>query len=152
MITKQQAMTESIFHFGDCTTRPLARNSNIVRTVVCRRNGATKTWKTRPNDFRVPIKHGLYEYGQIIHVEGGKGNADQFHTEERCPLDAEWTAVVSKIGLEPPAVTVVKFLKMIKITANETNPRDISTQMGISLAEAEQVYEALKTAPEQTED
>lgn len=30
-----------------------------------RRNGATKTWKTRPNEFRIPIKRGLREYGYI---------------------------------------------------------------------------------------
>lgn len=25
----------------------------------CRVNGACKTWKTRPDDFRLPVKHGL---------------------------------------------------------------------------------------------
>jgi hypothetical protein len=25
----------------------------------CRRNGATKTWVTRPGDYRIPVKHGL---------------------------------------------------------------------------------------------
>lgn len=30
-----------------------------------RRTGATKTWKTRPNEFRIPIKRGLREYGYI---------------------------------------------------------------------------------------
>jgi hypothetical protein len=34
----------------------------------CRRNGATKLWKTRPNDFRIPFKCGLKEYGQITHL------------------------------------------------------------------------------------
>ena len=34
-----------------------------------RRNGATKAWKTRPNDFRIPIKHGLYDYGYIDHTD-----------------------------------------------------------------------------------
>jgi hypothetical protein len=29
--------------------------------------GATKTWKTRPNEFRIPLKHGLYAYGEITH-------------------------------------------------------------------------------------
>jgi len=29
-----------------------------------RRNGKTKTWKTR-SDFRIPVKHGLYDYGYI---------------------------------------------------------------------------------------
>lgn len=28
-------------------------------------NGKVKTWKTRPNDVKVPIKHGLYAYGYI---------------------------------------------------------------------------------------
>jgi hypothetical protein len=27
--------------------------------VRCRVNGACKTWKTRPNEFRLPVKHGL---------------------------------------------------------------------------------------------
>ena len=30
-----------------------------------RRNGATKTWKTRPGEFRIPIKRGLREFGYI---------------------------------------------------------------------------------------
>ena len=35
------------------------------RTWSCRRNGATKTWKTRPNDFCIPIKFGFKSYGYI---------------------------------------------------------------------------------------
>ena len=27
--------------------------------VRCRANGTCKTWKTRPNDYRLPVKHGL---------------------------------------------------------------------------------------------
>jgi len=30
-----------------------------------RRNGANKTWKTRPNEFKIPVKRGLNQYGQI---------------------------------------------------------------------------------------
>lgn len=30
-----------------------------------RRNGKTQTWKRRPNDFKIPIKYGLYEYSYI---------------------------------------------------------------------------------------
>lgn len=26
---------------------------------TCRRNGKTKTWKTRPDDFRIPVKCGF---------------------------------------------------------------------------------------------
>lgn len=28
-------------------------------------NGKPKTWKTRPNDVKVPVKHGLYAYGYV---------------------------------------------------------------------------------------
>lgn len=37
-----------------------------------RRNGKTQTWKTRPDEFRIPVKFGLYGYGQITHL-----NADE---------------------------------------------------------------------------
>lgn len=30
-----------------------------------RRNGKTKTWKTRPEEFKIPCKYGLYEYFYI---------------------------------------------------------------------------------------
>lgn len=33
-----------------------------------RRNGATKLWKTRPSEFRIPVKAGLRSYGYIDHV------------------------------------------------------------------------------------
>ena len=32
-----------------------------------RANGKCQTWKTRPNEFKLPIKHGLHEYGYITH-------------------------------------------------------------------------------------
>ena len=28
-------------------------------------NGQVKTWQTRPQDVRVPIKHGLYDYDYL---------------------------------------------------------------------------------------
>lgn len=28
-------------------------------------NGRPKTWKTRPNEVRVPIKRGLFEFGYL---------------------------------------------------------------------------------------
>lgn len=59
-ITKEQAMTEDVFHDKDHRR--------------WRRNGATKLWKTRPNDFRVPVKFGLYAYGYV-----DQSNASRFH-------------------------------------------------------------------------
>lgn len=31
-------------------------------------NGKIRTWKTRPNEFRVPVKRGLWEFGYIDHT------------------------------------------------------------------------------------
>lgn len=55
MITKEQALTEDMFHDKDCRR--------------WRRNGKTQTWKTRPDEFRVPVKFGLYAYDQLTHLE-----------------------------------------------------------------------------------
>lgn len=30
-----------------------------------RRNGKTQKWKTRPDDYRIPWKHGMYQYGAV---------------------------------------------------------------------------------------
>jgi hypothetical protein len=88
MITKQQALTAREFHFGECTREPNGPKGGAgkVHQVRCRRNGATKVWKTRPDDFRVGVKHGMYEYARIVHIEGGESNAHQFHTADDCPL------------------------------------------------------------------
>lgn len=32
-----------------------------------RRNGQTKTWKTRPTEFSIPVKIGFNRYGAITH-------------------------------------------------------------------------------------
>lgn len=63
MITKEQALTANNFVQIRCgdnkESLPLDKSRNW------RRNGKTKTWKTRPNDFNIPVKHGLYDYGYI---------------------------------------------------------------------------------------
>ena len=41
-----------------------------------RRNGATKTWKTRPAEFRIPVKAGLRSCTYITH--DNMNNADLF--------------------------------------------------------------------------
>lgn len=52
------------------------------RTAVgARRNGATKTWKTRPGEFRIPIKIGMYDYSYITDK-----NAHEWTTIEPEPL------------------------------------------------------------------
>jgi hypothetical protein len=34
-----------------------------------RRNGRTKRWTSRPEEFRIPIKMGLRNYGYITHLD-----------------------------------------------------------------------------------
>lgn len=46
-----------------------------------RRNGRTQTWKTRPGEFRIPIKIGFRGYGEITDK-----NADEWTTVEPTPL------------------------------------------------------------------
>ena len=42
-------------------------------------NGKTKLWKTRPKEFRIPIKRGLREYFNLDH-----DNLELFHSIARC--------------------------------------------------------------------
>lgn len=63
MLTMIEAMTAQMFHDSVCRK--------------WRRNGMTKRWKRRPDDFRVPVKYGLYTYDAItpaiadrVHVPG----------------------------------------------------------------------------------
>lgn len=39
-------------------------------------NGACKTWKTRPHDFRLPMKHGMYECFYIGIVTNWQANVE----------------------------------------------------------------------------
>lgn len=81
MITKAQALTATEFHADNCTKHVGPRGGTTIHCEVWRRNGKTQTWVTRPNEFRIPVKHGLYAYGAISHT-----TAPYFHTAEDCPL------------------------------------------------------------------
>lgn len=84
MITKHQALNADEFHYGTCTRTVGPRGGITERVERWRRNGATQTWKTRPDEFRVPIKYGLRGYSSIT-----SHNAYQFHLASECPLLAE---------------------------------------------------------------
>jgi len=47
-----------------------------------RSNGRVQTWKTRPNDFRWPVKYGMYEYGSIDSYD-----VKDYHRADTCPVD-----------------------------------------------------------------
>lgn len=50
--------------------------------IKVRRNGKTQTWKTRPSEFRIPLKAGLYMYGEITHRDIGREDS-RFRINER---------------------------------------------------------------------
>jgi hypothetical protein len=47
-----------------------ARNADGT-PVRCRKNGQLKLWKTRPTEFRLPVKYGLREYFYITEFNSG---------------------------------------------------------------------------------
>ena len=85
-VTKEQAMTASRFHFH-----------NGERCYLWRRDGATQVWKSRPEDFSIPLKHGLYRYCRLDfhadsrHKPDGRESAmlGRWNTEADCPYCAE---------------------------------------------------------------
>ena len=60
MITKAQSLTAQNFEH---VTLKNADGSPLR----ARRNGQTQTWKTRPEEFRIPAKYGFYQQFQITH-------------------------------------------------------------------------------------
>lgn len=58
MITKEQALTATRFEHVSL------KNADGT-PLRARRNGKTKTWKTKPTCFQIPCKHGLRDYFYI---------------------------------------------------------------------------------------
>lgn len=90
MVTIEQATTEREFHRNGCCFRSIGPRGGVTqRSEVWRRNGATKLWKTRPTEFRIPVKFGLRTYDYITQTD-----LHRFHTAAECPLnDPTWSNV-----------------------------------------------------------
>lgn len=58
LVNRENAMSANNFEH----TSMKNRDGSPLRA---RRNGKTQVWKTRPNEFRIPVKYGLYEYFNI---------------------------------------------------------------------------------------
>jgi hypothetical protein len=86
-LTMAQALSATEFHSiggnKHCTATTTKLGYRKVATVRIRRNGQTKTWKTRPNDFRIPVKYGLRECFYIT-----PDNAHLFCVAGECPICA----------------------------------------------------------------
>jgi hypothetical protein len=84
MITKQQAMTESYFHYtgNEPCKRTVGLRGGVTEKVTnVRANGKCKTWKRSPERFQLPFKYGMYGHGYIT-----EDNAGDFHVASECPL------------------------------------------------------------------
>ena len=67
MITKEQAMTAK--HFVHVTLK------NADKTPLrARANGKCQTWKTRPDEFKLPAKHGLKDTFYITNENANQWN------------------------------------------------------------------------------
>ena len=86
MVTKAQALAAThgdIFHstcLGPCR-RAYAR-------ILYRVTGRCRTWKTRPLEYRLPVKHGLYTSAAITDQ-----NASLWHAAIECPLNFDLDAL-----------------------------------------------------------
>lgn len=68
MITKEIAVNAMIYQ----TFHHVSLKNADGTPVRCRVNGACKTWKTRPGDFRLPVKHGLKQCFYITPANAGE--------------------------------------------------------------------------------
>lgn len=64
MVTKEQAI---IAPHGATFEHESLKNKD-GSPIRCRKTGKCKTWKTRPKEFRLPVKHGMYHSFHITHV------------------------------------------------------------------------------------
>jgi len=63
MITKQQA---TLLRYRQELYHTTERNADGT-ALRCRVNGPIKTWKTRPQEWRLPVKYGLRKCFYIDH-------------------------------------------------------------------------------------
>ncbi len=88
MITRDDAIRigaawgRTELHFGNCSKHVGPRGGVTYKREVWRTNGACKTWKTRPNEFSLPIKYGFN--GPYSYVT--QSNAGDWHLADACTV------------------------------------------------------------------
>ena len=82
MITRDDCFLNMEFHAeGGCTITVGPRGGVKTHMEIWRVNGAPKAW-VRKSDVRVPVKHGMYDYGYV----NWPTDAGLWHTRENCPV------------------------------------------------------------------
>ena len=84
-VNKVEAITHDHFHYHGMSRDGQPRCYNW------RRNGRTQIWKSRPDDFSIPLKYGLYEYCRLEFKAAGSRSGEDatnpnWHTAESCPF------------------------------------------------------------------
>lgn len=67
MITKHEALTEKHFEH-------ISLKDSTGAPARCRANGKCQTWVTRPNEFKLPVKHGLHNTFYITNGNAASWN------------------------------------------------------------------------------
>jgi hypothetical protein len=84
MVTKEQALTATYFHYTGkhaCSKHVGPRGGVTIKVTEVRRNGQTQVWKRDADKFRVPVKYGLREYSEIT-----EQNAGDWHVAGDCEV------------------------------------------------------------------
>ena len=93
MITKEVALTlahgQTLHYTGLRSCFRLVGPRGGIREFIThvRVSGRCQTWKTRPDEFRVPVKYGLYASGEVTNRNGAN-----YHLASACPLLTEEAA------------------------------------------------------------
>lgn len=82
-MTREQVLNANEFHFGNCKRITGPRGGMTFKIERWRRNGKNKLWKTRPNNFRIPIVTGFRGPYSYLTQEDLFTNC--FHLPEDCP-------------------------------------------------------------------
>lgn len=93
MITKDIALS---LRPGQILYHKTLRNADKT-PLRARVNGKVKTWKTRPTEFRIPMKHGLKECFYITDNPNWDGNAADWVLTEEEALNKHPLAVGDKV-------------------------------------------------------
>jgi hypothetical protein len=125
VITRQQAVDTEITRFHE-------EHEPAGKIYEWRRNGATQTWKTRPDDFRLPIKYGQKSYDNIT-----PANAHLMHAEQDCPTrhvtgtvpdGGEFTGIV----IEELAPDNAGYgITLVQVTRKGTSPYRVGSQQRV---------------------
>ena len=97
MITKEMAIELGNKGYGEihgswCQKIIGPRGGIKLKIYRWRVNGKCKLWKTMPDRFQLPIKHGFY--GPYYYVT--EQNAHAYHVESECPLLQAPCATISQ--------------------------------------------------------